>query len=191
MVRAEAEKAIIDIYSYFRFQTIPSESQFDQWYEKIKFIPGEAVDWIVVKITDMDSLPRNLPKTIVALWYAYRKEHPEKIANVNTECDECNSTGFIHYVRLSKMYDLPMKIHGTALCPKCENYRKTVGQHLISGGITESGVKVMPTLRLTKQDVLDRGWELEYQDYSDLITTSGKVENLTQGMLKDVKNGKN
>ena len=170
MERETITEAIADIYEYFRLKTPPTDGQIDKWFEKTGFIPSTAVPWIVRQITDMDSIPRNLPREIIRQWYQYLKKNPDKVMIVSDDCKECfDSTGLIHFSKLDKDYNPPMRMYYVALCQYCENYKTRLSDYSINGGVTEGGVVIPPTPKMTKQMVIDNGFELVNDYRQDAI----------------------
>lgn len=69
-------KLIVRISQFFQSTKLPSSTQVDLWFEQIKQIPEEAVDFIEKQIyKDRDSLPRNIPKAIKEAYDNYPKSH--------------------------------------------------------------------------------------------------------------------
>lgn len=66
MEKRHFERAIEEIYGYFRYATLPSSLSIDRWHEKVKFIPDAKLGAIVSAIEDLDSLPRNIPNLFIA-----------------------------------------------------------------------------------------------------------------------------
>lgn len=72
--------------------TAPSDMRRSLCYEKVDFIPDEAVRWISEKLEELDSKPRNASKKIISLWYDWVENNPEKIVRPHT-CKICQSAG--------------------------------------------------------------------------------------------------
>ena len=164
MVRTTAEKAIIDIFQFFRYQKNPTDIQIDAWYKKISFIPEEAVDWIVNSITDLDRLPTNLPKEIIKQWYSYRKAHPEKTVPEQTMfCEDCLGHGTHMFKKLDHRYPEPMYVSYVVMCEACNNWEKHFGTVARNGGQVyiegkQVGQYISPVARMIRRDIEERGW---------------------------------
>ena len=118
MDKATSSTLIIDIYEYFQYTKMPSDTQIDQWHEKIKFIPVEPVEWIRNAITDQDRIPRNLPKEIIRQWYAYRKAHKSKtLPEYHEYCEDCHGHGTHMFKKLEYSYEKPIWIEYIANYP--------------------------------------------------------------------------
>lgn len=67
-------KLIVRISQFFQSTKLPSSSHVDLWFEQIKQIPEESIDFIEKQIyKDRDSLPRNIPKAIKEAYDNYPK----------------------------------------------------------------------------------------------------------------------
>jgi len=195
-----SSKAFLDIFEYFQYVKKPSESQIEQWHEKVRFIPNEAVDWIVSQITDGDKMPRNLPKEIIKQWYNYRKAHKEKtIPEQYDYCEDCGGHGTHLFRKLEDVYNPPMWISYVAMCSKCDNWKKQFGSVCREGGYIHRknsyGNWVPMTDKLvpkvwstTRQEIIDKGFK--YLDQHDprekILNTSINVDELARGIAKGV-----
>lgn len=71
-----------------------STDRISAWFEKVAHIPGEALPWIVGKITaEADAMPRNLPKAFLEKFSLWLSEHPDKQARApeNHGCPDCEN----------------------------------------------------------------------------------------------------
>lgn len=193
MDQATSDKAFVEVFEYFQYVRKPSDIQLNQWYEKIKFIPPDSVDWIVGQITDNDKMPRNLPKAFVAQWYAYRKVHKEKaIAEQYEFCEDCYGHGTHLFKKLSYDYDPPKWISYVARCSMCRNWKKQFGNLAETGGTGSGkyfGPYTPPIVAMTKQEILDKGFiYLGQRDAREKKITVKKknVEQLAAGMLNEM-----
>ena len=78
MVRTSLATMILKLYQYFRYSTLPDSDQIDIWYDELKYIPDSAVDNIFNELKNNDNIPRNLPKTIKAI-YGKQPNHSQNI----------------------------------------------------------------------------------------------------------------
>jgi hypothetical protein len=162
MERKDFDNAITEIFGFFRM-SYPSSDVRDAWFDKVSFIPGSAFGWIVNQIENEDNLPRNLPKMIIGQWHEYRRSNPSKSIQLQEDCDECGSTGLLHFnYNQPNYYQLkPMKIWYVAICAKCKNSHRHFGKLLHEGGrIKETGTIVEPVWRTTKAEIIRRGGEV-------------------------------
>jgi len=158
--RENFEHGITELFTFFRYSEPEWEVKF-RWFEKVKYIPAPALGWIIDSLEDLHSLPRNIPKAIREGWYLYGKAHPEKIAHVEQRCEECHGTGILHFKKVESNYDPPMAVTYVAICAKCNNWPAKLGLKIVNGGIIEeTGKYIPPTARLTRQKIVDLGWEL-------------------------------
>ena len=144
---------VAEVYVFFRFKEMPDARVIKKWHEKVEFIPDIASEFISRNLTDLDSVPRNLPKAIIRLWYEYQKQ-PGHGVSVHEACEDCNGRGFISYRKWEPEYGY--KAQYTARCGSCNN--RYFG----------SSVKIS---KLTAAQILNRGWDLLKND-SPIITQS-------------------
>ncbi len=80
----------------------PREETLDLWFQGVKHIPDEPVDWMSEQIRSRhDAFPRNLPLVIREFWQQWLEDHPLRRArgNTETECPDCDETGMISVYR--------------------------------------------------------------------------------------------
>lgn len=163
---------IKEIYKYYRYAKPPSEDDIENWLLGVDYIPGEALPWILKNIkATRDNLPRNLPRTLNHQWNLYRDEHPEKFTKAQEvadyDCPDCHGQGVLHCKAIDPKNKL--KYIYVAICATCTASYKEFGSVLREGGkvsvktdsgaYVPSGAYIPPTLSLTKQEILDKGWE--------------------------------
>jgi hypothetical protein len=163
---------IKEIYKYYRYKTPPTADEIEDWLLAVDYIPSEALPWILQNLKDTkDNLPRNLPRALNFQWNDYRNEHPEKFTKAEEEanfnCPDCHGGGVLH----CKTVDPENKLKYTyvAICASCSASREKFGSVLREGGkislktdsgaFIPSGAYVPPVLSLTKQQIIDKGWE--------------------------------
>jgi hypothetical protein len=114
-----------DVTSYFGALKLVGDKRVDLWYDECHFIPIEALEWIKRKIFDEhDSLPRNLPKALKGLWYAWKDANPERLVHENVQCDAPGCTnGFIN-VYLPRKHEYEHPYTGIAWCDQCAPQRR-------------------------------------------------------------------
>ena len=65
------KETIRGLYEYFRFKDAPLSDTLTVWYQKVKWIPDHAIPRIVDEIEKKESLPRNLPNLIIAIYKSF------------------------------------------------------------------------------------------------------------------------
>jgi len=163
---------IKDIYKFYRYKNPPLSEEIETWLLEVDYIPGDALPWILDNLKHTkDSLPRNLPRALDQQWHLYRDANPEKFTRAQEvadyNCPECHGIGVLHF----RYTDFKTKLKYTAIviCASCRSSHKKFGSILHEGGkvcnkneigsYIPSGEYVPPMLSLTKQEILDRGWE--------------------------------
>ena len=61
-------ESIAQIYVFFRYKEMPHNNAINSWHGKLKHIPDIYVDKITTRITDLDNIPRNIPKIFNAFY---------------------------------------------------------------------------------------------------------------------------
>lgn len=86
-----SRKFLKEISLYFEKKISPETG--DLWYQEIKNIPEESLNYIAIQIKKKESFPRNFPATAWALYYQWLKDNPQKLAR--NDCPDCGGTGWI------------------------------------------------------------------------------------------------
>lgn len=125
-----------EIYAAFG-RSAPSEKVVALTYARICDIPGEACEYIVGRICEMDKLPANVGLEVLRGWDAWRVQHPERIV-APPHCPDCDNEG-VWYVWQ------PLDtggIHAYVVpCPSCQpESRASRTAH----AIREAGGDIMP-----------------------------------------------
>ena len=131
MEKTDFRSAVTEIFEYFRFKDPPNDSVISRWFDKVSYVPQAALPWIVDKIEENDSLPRNLPKLFQALWFEYRRQNPELTTIRRTECKDCDNMGFWFVEYKSELYYPPFPIQKIIICSNCYNAKAAFGKTLI------------------------------------------------------------
>lgn len=102
MVRSEFEMMLARLGAFYERKLKPLDRAVEQWFERVKYIPGEALDWIEKRIKDdPGGWPKNITTAIKDLYLQWLDAHPEKRAQERKlECDECEE-GLIHVRKIS------------------------------------------------------------------------------------------
>lgn len=85
----------------------PREETLDLWFQGVKHIPDEPVDWMSDQIRGRhDAFPRNLPLVMRELWQQWLEDHPQRRTNRNAgeECPDCDGAGLISLFRNGSRY---------------------------------------------------------------------------------------
>lgn len=123
-----------------------AKAQADAWYEQVRDLPVEPLDWMYVRLTrdwPREGMPRNVAREMLILWNLWLKDHPEKrvrSGQPGAGCPHCLG-GWLFLVR----YDLaayPKGYEAVAGCGHCRSV--VVHDHAV----------------LTVRQAWERGWEL-------------------------------
>lgn len=85
----------------------PREETLDLWFQGIKHVPDEPVDWMSEQIRGRhETFPRNLPLVMRELWQQWLEDHPQRRTSRKTEerCLDCDDTGLISLFRKGSSY---------------------------------------------------------------------------------------
>lgn len=105
-----------------------ASSMLDIYYGMLKDIPDRPYREIITGI--MRSC-RNYPTPddILIMWSEWLRIHPEyraeRDAAKHTECQECDSSGFLTYIKYPNGPDIPYEY--ISRCAMCENMTRTTG----------------------------------------------------------------
>jgi len=124
-----------------RFGKKPNKDLLEIYYSRVKKIPDQAFDDIVISMIDGSKyFPR--PGEINGAWYVWLIEHPENVKKRQCfACAYCNTTGCLDY----RIPDQPNETIDMCRCGHCENWR-------------EVGISDRYPL-WTVEDILSRGFE--------------------------------
>ncbi len=85
----------------------PREETLDLWFQAVKHIPDEPVDWMSEQIRGRhDAFPRNLPLVMRELWQQWLDDHPQRRTsrNVAEACPDCDGDGLLSLFRKGSSY---------------------------------------------------------------------------------------
>ncbi len=85
----------------------PREESLDLWFQGVKQIPDEPVDWMSEQIRSRhETFPKNLPLVMRELWQQWLEDHPQRRTsrNAEEECPDCDSDGLISLFREGRSY---------------------------------------------------------------------------------------
>jgi hypothetical protein len=184
MERGSLKTSIDELFMYFRYKTIAASEVVDQWYPKVRHIPAEAMPWIVDEIEKLDALPRNIPKTILAYWYQWKKQHPEKIVFVKENCPDCNDG----YLIISKIWEgqtIPTQV--MVECGRCNNLDARFNSRLFTNEKPLNKADIFRLARHTRHELEMIGYDIIYPPKAtpdgDRIPTPSEV----RGFLEQIQ----
>jgi len=144
MDKAIFAEAIKDIYYSFDLKTLPDPAAVEIWFNKVSFIPEMAVNFIVTRITDQESKPRNIGVSFLVYWKEYQRSNPQNIFKETNHCDECSINdkplGFLRFIAADGYRYI-------CRCGHCDNWHLWLGSQ-----------KWAPAF--TKAQILSRGWKI-------------------------------
>ncbi|MDA8126600.1 MAG: hypothetical protein M0009_15610 [Deltaproteobacteria bacterium] len=85
----------------------PREEALDLWFQAVKHLPDEPMDWISEQIRGRyETFPKNLPLVMRELWQQWLEDHPQRRSHRKTEepCLDCDDTGLISLFRKGSSY---------------------------------------------------------------------------------------
>jgi hypothetical protein len=85
----------------------PREEALDLWFQGVKHIPDEPVDWMSEQIRGRhEAFPRNLPLVMRELWQQWLEDHPQRRVSKDAggECPDCDGAGLISLFRKGSRY---------------------------------------------------------------------------------------
>jgi hypothetical protein len=74
MEREDLKEAINELYCFFQFKKSVDEDVVDIWLKKVKPIPVASIPWIIDRIQELESFPRNLPMSMWSFYSAFKRE---------------------------------------------------------------------------------------------------------------------
>lgn len=118
MVQSGFVSYVTDIFAYYQREK-PKDRTMDLWFDEVRNIPDEALDWISSRIfKESERLPSNLPATTWALYNAWLQANPHKRAFAQErDCPDCEGGWLVLQKRLP-MYAIP--ISHSAPCGRCK-----------------------------------------------------------------------
>jgi len=122
---------------YGRFEKrMPLDAVKDDAWESVKGIPDEAVPWILSRLLDMESFPRNWVRDFRSLWASWLQAHPEKRAHEDRGCHKCTG-GELHAVMIYPS----ARMAYTAACP-CGHCQPALGSSRTQEQLERAGYVV-------------------------------------------------
>lgn len=113
----EFKEFLKDIGIYYE-RKAPSDGTTEAWFERVKRIPAEPLEWITDKIFEtFETYPKNIPNTMWAFYREWIQANPSKIAIENFfHCPECDGEGIINLTKNVNGY--PYRY--VARCKRCK-----------------------------------------------------------------------
>lgn len=92
MTLSDFTGAVAEIAKYLGSTPFPSADVIAAWFERVAYIPDDAVQYIVRRITDdAERMPKNLPKLFRALHQEWQAEHAKPTAPTQQpSCGDCD-----------------------------------------------------------------------------------------------------
>lgn len=138
---------VTSLKDYYRLEKVVSNEGFMQWYEKVSFIPSEALPYIANMIEqEWKDLPRNLPMVMKSHYFGWKAQNQDKFIKAQqTPCDECGGRGIIFSAKRTEtiMYSF------AHCCKKCDNWKRHVGRETLPFS--------------TKAELRENGFEIIYE----------------------------
>lgn len=121
MTLLEFQEFVRNICAYYE-RRIPNDHTLDLWYDRVRNIPYESVEWIKGRIFEQDTFPKNYPVAIWQLYQAWLEAHPEKRAPDRTQysCPDCES-GWLVLEKQLPQYSIPISY--SAPCARCKQVK--------------------------------------------------------------------
>jgi len=85
----------------------PREETLDLWFQGVKHIPDEPVDWMSEQLRSRhEAFPGNLPLEMRTLWQQWLEDHPQRRTSrsIGAECPDCDGDGLISLFRKGRSY---------------------------------------------------------------------------------------
>ena len=125
------------IFDMFTYTKKPTAEQMTTWYDRLKHIPDEAVNYIVENLCDSEKLPSNMPLAWKNLWGNWKSANPTKL--VRNDCRFCGNTA----ARYCWEEIGPDVWHMFAVpCPACQQSETRAPADL--NALESSGIVIMP-----------------------------------------------
>lgn len=118
MTQMHFREFVYDLSDYYERKR-PQDSTLDLWFDEVRNIPDEPLEWIKGKIfKENDTKPTNLPAIMWALYNAWLQANPHKRAFAQErDCPDCEGGWLVLQKRLP-MYAIP--ISHSAPCGRCK-----------------------------------------------------------------------
>ena len=119
MTRLEFVEFLERVSTYFGAKRLMDEKRIESFYDQCHHVPHEALGWIEDRIyQEQDSMPRNLPKYIRALWLQWQDLNPERMVREPVECNAPGCEGGYIFVRHREGWT------AVAYCDRCAVRRR-------------------------------------------------------------------
>ncbi len=88
MKRNEFFNMVEGLFNFFRYSNSPATQTINDWHKNLEYIDVKAIPYIKNQIEDLDSLPRNLPKTIKGAYEGYKRQNKGSVFVKYDEYDD-------------------------------------------------------------------------------------------------------
>lgn len=151
-----ADAIVRNLCTYFERKVTPTPQAIDMWFDRVKKIPDEPVDWIVSRVKELqESFPKNLPNMLWELYREWLASRPEKQEHRHVDCDKCNGDGYVFALRFDdsgRHYEYGFR------CPACDQSRDNGipywSMTMISDGYRPLEDQKKPVTRQTIREML-------------------------------------
>jgi hypothetical protein len=126
----EFKSALNDVFNYFQAKAV-EKYVLELWFDQVKHIPnGAPLNAIIADMTNLDTLPRNIPKAMRSGWQTWMNANQDRITrqrqDAKTKCGHCGGFGLIHFAG----DDQGSKYQYVCRCPHCRNWEDQVSADL-------------------------------------------------------------
>lgn len=118
MTQIQFRSFVFDVADYYERKR-PQDSTLDLWFDEVRNIPEECLEWVKVKIfKENDNKPSNLPGTMWALYNAWLQANPHKRAfTEEKDCPDCEGGWLVLHKWLDQY---GRNIEHSAACGRCK-----------------------------------------------------------------------
>jgi hypothetical protein len=163
-----------ELYEFFRYKEPPKNEIIQKWLIETEFIASEALPWILADLkATQKTIPRNFTITLRQQWFKYLDAHPDKQAKAEEspdyDCPDCHGVGCLHFSAQDLSGQEDKEYVYVAICASCRASWSRFGKILHEGGKIcrksdsgawiPDGAYIPPMMRLTKAELLNRGYE--------------------------------
>lgn len=168
----ELKNHLKEVQTYFKQKTAISDDTLKLWHKECGHVPFVALDFIAnLAKENLSTLPTNYPRVMKKYWGAYLNAHPEKRIHAKEQagfdCPDCHGVGVLHFKKVDS--NTGFKYAYVAICASCNASHERLGSLVHEGGKvphkSESGhwipdgEYVPPMARMTRQEIINRGYE--------------------------------
>lgn len=145
MNKFELTQSLTNLANYYERKP-PSPATVELWFEKVRTIPAEALQWIENQIeSGNESFPRNVPGTIWACYKSWMEANPDKMSRrYEVSCPDGCDDGVVHVRKQKPFGGESLTYTYVFSCSKCnrgpQGYPHARLQDLLADGYEDEGV---------------------------------------------------